>query len=69
METRSSPWSCHPACTKRTTESGAPDWPAVYPLPRISIQPPGVAGPQTYGLWNNVRAAAAKPARALLASG
>ena len=30
--------------TKRSTEGGSPDWPAVYPLPLISIQPPGVAG-------------------------
>jgi hypothetical protein len=55
--------------TKRTSEGGAPDWPAVYQLPLISIQPPGVADPQTYGLWNHVRAATAKPTRALLASG
>ena len=55
--------------TKRGTEGGSPDWPAVYPLPLISIQPPGVAGPQTYGLWNHVRAGSAMPTRALLASG
>ena len=28
-----------------------------YPLPLISVPPPGVAGPQTDGLWNNVRPA------------
>ena len=55
--------------TKRSTEGGSPDWPAVYPLPLISIQPPGVAGPQTYGLWNHVRPVSPKPTRALLASG
>ena len=31
--------------TKRGTEGGSPDWPAVYPLPLISIQPPGVGRP------------------------
>jgi len=55
--------------TKRSTEGGSPDGPAVYPLPLISIQPPGVAGPQTDGLWNHVREVGAKPTRALLASG
>jgi hypothetical protein len=55
--------------TKRTTAGGAPDWPAVYPLPLISIEAPGAASPQTYGLWNSVRTTAAKPTRALLASG
>jgi len=30
--------------TKRSTEGGSPDGPAVYPLPLISIQSPGVAG-------------------------
>ena len=55
--------------TKRSTEGGSPDWRAVYPLPLISIQPPGVAGPQAYGLWNHVRPVSPKPTRALLASG
>jgi hypothetical protein len=55
--------------TKHSTAGGSPDWPAVYPLPLISAQPPGVAGPQTYGLWNHVREAGTKPTRALLASG
>jgi hypothetical protein len=52
-----------------TTQGASPDWPAVYPLPLISIPPPGVAGPQTDGLWNHVRPVSAKPTRALLASG
>src|SRR5258708_5597445 len=41
----------------------------LQPLPRISIQPRGVAGPQTGGLWNHVRAVSTQPTRALLASG
>lgn len=55
--------------TKRSTEGGPPDWPTVYPLPLITIQSPGVAGPQTDGLWNHVRTVSTKPMRALLASG
>jgi hypothetical protein len=55
--------------TKRTTEGGSQDWPAVYPLPLISVAPPDVAGPQIYGLWNYVRVASIRATRALLASG
>ena len=54
---------------RRTAQGASPDWPAVYPLPLISIQPPGVAGPQTDGLWNDVREVGAKPTRAPPASG
>ena len=52
-----------------TARYAGPGSPALYPLPLISIQPRGVAGPQTDGLWNDVREAGAKPTRALLASG
>ena len=55
--------------TKRSTEDGSAGWPAVYPLPLISVPPPGVAGPQTDGLWNHARPASPNPTRALLASG
>ena len=55
--------------TKRSTEGGSPDRPAVYPLPLISVPPPGVAGPQTDGLWNHARPVSPNPTRALLASG
>ena len=52
-----------------TAQNAGPGGPAVYPLPLISIPPPGVAGPQTDGLWNRVRGASSTPTRALLASG
>ena len=52
-----------------TAQYAGPGSPALYPLPLISIPPPGVAGPQTGGLWNQVRAASTEPTRALLASG
>ena len=55
--------------TKRSTEDGSAGWPAVYPLPLISVPPPGVAGPQTNGLWNHARPVSPNPTRALLASG
>jgi hypothetical protein len=55
--------------TKRSTQGGPPDSPAVYPLPLISVPPPGVAGPQTDGLWNHARPVSPNPTRALLASG
>jgi hypothetical protein len=55
--------------TKRSTEDGSAGWPAVYPLPLISVPPPGVAGPQTDGLWNHARPVSPNPTRALLASG
>ena len=55
--------------TKRSTEDGSAGWPAVYPLPLISVPPPGVAGPQVDGLWNHARPVSPNPARALLASG
>ena len=55
--------------TKRNTQGGSADSPAVYPLPLISVPPPGVAGPQTDGLWNHARPVSPNPTRALLASG
>jgi len=55
--------------TKRSTEGGSLDWPAVYPLPLITIPPPGIGALQTDGRWNHVRETGAKPTRALLASG
>jgi hypothetical protein len=55
--------------TKRSTEGGSLDWPAVYPLPLITIPPPGIGAPQTDGRWSHVRETGAKPTRALLASG
>jgi hypothetical protein len=55
--------------TKRSTEDGSAGWPVVYPLPLISVPPPGVAGPQTNGLWNHARPVSPNPTRAVLASG
>jgi hypothetical protein len=57
----------HPS--RLTAQYAGPGSPGVYPLPLISVQPPGVAGPQTDGLWNPVRAVSTEPTRALLASG
>jgi hypothetical protein len=52
---------CPPIPGTAPTSPSAPQYagpgsPGLYPLPLISIQPPGVAGPQTDGLWNQVRA-------------
>ena len=52
-----------------TAQYASPGAPTLYPLPLISIPPPGVAGPQTNGLWNHVREISTEPTRALLASG
>lgn len=52
-----------------TAQDAGPGSPGVYPLPLISIPPPGVGAPQTDGLRNQVRAVSTEPTRALLASG
>jgi hypothetical protein len=57
------------AYLRRILVNTDPGRPTVYPLPLISIAPPGVAGPQTDGLWNHVRETGTEPTRALLASG